>query len=216
MANTPPKSWRATAMYGTLTQDFADRASELLAQRSRASILYAALEVRMGVEARLQSYVQANDEVALSLKKGWEIPKLFKGLEKTLSNSSQVVELGVSLGSAPPVLFHFIPVSARLRSHAARFGGALHVTADSHGDDRWWVDLEKAVEEALQDLKVCARASLLGVPLLDPRADQIHTKFEFHRSDERLELVKGWASTRGVQHFSVTYISTEDYYASAR
>src|SRR5690606_34821618 len=123
-------------MYSTLTQGFADRASALLHAGSRAELIYAALEIRMGVEARLQSYIQANDEVSERLKRGWQIPKLFKGLEQTFSNSSQVVEFHISADGADTVTMCFIPVSRRLRSHAERFGNVLHYTADSHMTDK--------------------------------------------------------------------------------
>ena len=203
-------------MYGTLTQDFAERASSLITQGSRASLLYAALEIRMGVEARLQSYVQASDEVSDALKRGWQIPKLFKGLGRTFSNSSQVVEFIVSAGTTAPVVMHFIPVSNRLRNHAERLGNALHYTAVSHSGDEWWSDLEESLTDALRDLKVCAKATLLGVPLLDPKSGHVLTKFEFHNHDPRFELMQHLATTREPHQFKVTYLSTDGYYASAR
>ena len=202
-------------MYPTLTYHFAERARALVSSGDRASILYAALEIRMGVESRLQSYVQANDEVSSALKKGWQIPKLFKGLEGTFSNSSKVVEFTVSTGDTGQVAMHFIPVSAALKNHAERFGNALHVTANSHSSDNWWDALEASVRDAVRDLEICAQATLLGVPLLDPEG-QVHTKFEFHSSDPRLELMQSLARTRAQHKFNVSYIATESYYASAR
>ena len=203
-------------MYRTLTYNFAQRAAGLAATGTRADLIYAALEVRMGVEARLQSYVQANDEVSSALKKGWQIPKLFKGLEKTFSNSSQVVEFVTSVPGVEPVKMHFIPVSSRLRGHAERFGNALHLTAHSHSSERWWADLKLSVDEAVRDLEVCAQATLLGVPLRDPRTGHVLTTFEFHNDDPRLELMQRLAESKAPHNFMVTYLSTEGYYASAR
>ena len=203
-------------MYSTLTQSYVDRAAALIATGSRANLLYAALEIRMGVEARLQSYVQANDQVSRDLKRGWEIPKLFKGLEKTISNSSQVAEVVISASGCDPVAMQFIPVSARLRKHAERFGNALHFTAVSHSTDEWWSSLEASLDDALRDLRVCARATLLGVPLLDPKTGQVLTKFEFHKSDPRAELMQRLATSKEPHQFLITYLSTDGYYASAR
>lgn len=203
-------------MYSTLTQDFAERAEALIATGSRANLLYAALEIRLGVEARLQSYVQASDEVSDALKGGWEIPKLFKGLEKTFSNSSQVVEFVVSASGNDSVIMHFIPVSSRLRNYAARFGAALHFTAVSHSSDEWWSSLEASLVDALRDLHVCAKATLLGVPLRSKETGEVLTKFEFHNSDPRFDLMQRLAGSRELHQFKVTYLATDDYYASAR
>jgi hypothetical protein len=203
-------------MYSTLTHDFARRASALASTGSDADLLYATLEIRLGVESRLQSYVQANDQVSAALKRGWQIPKLFKGLEGTFSNSSQAVEFVVSAPGIAPVKMHFIPVSSRLKRHAERFGQALHVTAGSHSSAKWWADLRSAVIEALRDLEICAQATLLGVPLQDPRTGHVLTKFEFHKDDPRLDLMQRLAESREPHNFMVTYLSTEGYYASAR
>ena len=202
-------------MYPMLTYHFAERARALASSGNRGSLLYAALEIRMGVESRLQSYVQASGEVSSALKKGWQIPKLFKGLEKTFSNSSQVVEFTVSTLDAGQVVMHFIPVSAALRSHAERFGDALHVTANSHSTADWWDTLEASVLDATRDLEICGQATLLGVPLLDPEG-QVHTKFEFHSSDPRLALMQSLARSKEQHRFNLSYIATEPYYARAR
>lgn len=203
-------------MYSTLTQAYADRAAALIETGQRDSFLYAALEIRMGVEARLQSYVQANDQVSNAIKRGWEIQKLFKGLENTFSNSTQVVEFVMSASGHDPVAMHFIPVSDRLRKHANTFGNALHFTASSHSSDEWWASLELALVDAIRDLQVCAKATLLGVPLQDPRSGQVLTKFEFHNTDPRIELVQGLASSKELHEFKVTYLATDHYYETSR
>ena len=203
-------------MYSTHTQDFAKRARDLLATEQSDKLLYAALEVRLGVEARLQSYVQANDQVSSAIKRGWQIPKLFKGLEKTFSNSSQVVEFVVSAADVDPVKMHFIPVSDQLRNLAERFGNALHLTASSHSSPTWWQELRTSVEQATRDLEICSGATLLGTPLREHKTGQIFTKFEFPDGDPRYELMTKLARTREPHQFSVTYLSTEGYYASAR
>jgi len=202
-------------MYPTLTYHFAQRAAALASTGSKADILYAALEVRMGVEARLQSYVQANNQVSAALKKGWQIPKLFKGLERTFSNSSQVVEFVTSVPGIEPVKMHFIPISSRLKCHAERFGNALHVTADSHSSEQWWNELELSVREAIRDLEICGQATLLGVPLLEPGTGHVLTAFEFNNDDPRLEIMRRLANSKAPHSFMVTYLSTEGYYASA-
>lgn len=170
----------------------------------------------MGVEARLQSYVQVNDQVSIALKNGWKIHKLFQGLERTFSNSSKVVEFVTSVPGIDPVVLHFIPVSARLKRSAERFGEALHITADSHSAEQWWNQLRMSVDEAILDLNICAKATLLGVPLFEPRTGQVHTKFEFHTDDPRFALMKGLAATKEPHSFRVSYVDTEDFYAQAR
>ena len=58
-------------MYHTNPSSYAKRATQLLASNEPADLLYAVLEIRMGVEARLHSYIQASEEVTAALKKGW-------------------------------------------------------------------------------------------------------------------------------------------------
>ncbi|WP_146093124.1 hypothetical protein [Xanthomonas arboricola] len=204
-------------MYSTLPQAYADRAKALIHGRTRAELLYAALEVRMGVEARLQSYVQASSQVSSALKRGWEIHKLFKGLEGTFSNSNQVVELEVSaLGNdSDSALMHFIPVRKRLRDCVVRFGNALHYTRDSHSSEEWWKVLEESVVAAVRDLEVCSKATLLGVPLQNSSSTQVQLKFEFRKDDPRIAVVQRFAVSGQGLSFRVSYIPTEEYYANA-
>lgn len=58
--------WQGTTAseYLTLTKSFVARAQELFDSGDPAKLLYAALEVRMGTEARLQSYVHAHNQIS--------------------------------------------------------------------------------------------------------------------------------------------------------
>lgn len=203
------------ANYSTLTSRFAGRARSLIDSGDRASLLYAALEIRLGVEARLQSYVQASHEVSAALKKGWQIPKLFSGLEKTFSNSSQVVEFTMSSPSSPPITLHFVPVNAQLKRDAEQFGNALHVTAKSHSEDDWWTALRMVAERAVVDLEICSRATLLGVPLMND-SGQVHLAREFHESDERIGAIQALAKTGAPHRMKVDHIPSVSYYAAQR
>ena len=203
------------ANYSTWTGAFADRAGELLATGSRASLLYAALEIRMGAEARLQSYVQASDEVTAALKRGWQVHKLFKGLERTFSNSNQVVRFTVRTQDRE-VEMHFIPVRQRLLDHVNRFGNALHYSSGGHADDAWWGDLELSARDALQELRVCAKATLLGVPLMRTDSTEVLTKFEFPAGDARAAYLMDLAHSGSEHQFLVDYIPTEFFYMTER
>ena len=203
-------------MYHTNPSSYAKRATQLLASNEPADLLYAVLEIRMGVEARLHSYIQASEEVNAALKKGWEIPKLFKGLEKTFSNSRQVMELVISSESTPPLKLHFIPISNRLRKFAERSGDVLHHSPKREQSEKWWSELRERTKSALVDLNICASASLLGVPLMNPRTNQFTPKFLFPSGDPRLQIIQDLARTQGPHGFMISYLSTEGYYQAAR
>jgi len=205
-----------TRMYLTLTQSYADRAASLIESGTKANLLYAALEIRMGVEARLHSYVQASNQTSSALKRGWEIHKLFKGLEKTFSNSTQVVELEMFAPGLDSETMRFIPVRRQLKSNVEKFGNALHFTPDSHIGDEWWGNFKESLVDSLADLNVCSKATLLSVPLQNHDSTQVQFKFEFHNSDPRIDFVKNFASIGKPINFRVGYIPTEEYYASAR
>ena len=62
--------------YGLHAREYLARARACLAEKSAPSLFWAAFELRCGIEARLQQYVEAQRENTAKIKQGWRIAKL--------------------------------------------------------------------------------------------------------------------------------------------
>jgi len=148
----------------------------LIATQDPASLFYAALELRMGVEARLQAYAHANSEVVASLKRGWQIQKLAQGLDKVFKRARDVVQLTYQIpGQTEPfMVLRYTPVTSRLTKIAEKLGDYLHYRAHRvTRDDAWWEDFRLLVVEGHELLAMATSGELLGPPLWYPKTGPI-------------------------------------------
>lgn len=108
--------------YANLPQDYARRATDLAADGSPESLFYAAIEIRLGTEARLRSYVNARDCIEKAKKKGWKVQHLAKGLESAFVSANKVVAMRYVLENAdvPQILLRFTPVTKALQKVVQR------------------------------------------------------------------------------------------------
>ena len=82
--------------YGLHARDYLARACACLAEGSRAALFYAAFELRCGIEARLQQYLEAQREKTRKIKQGWRIAKLARHVERRFKTGDKVVTSGLS------------------------------------------------------------------------------------------------------------------------
>lgn len=203
--------------YPSTASAFSERAMALLTSDDPASLFYAALEVRMGVEARLQSYVQASRHTSSALKKGWKIQHLAKGLEKAFKGQKDVVELSYALSSSelPFAILHYTPVTSPLQKLAQRLGDYLHHREVTR-DDSWWGQFRSIVQSSQALLSAASAGQLLGPPLWDPKTGQVHLNLEFNAGDPAIEQMQQFAKTRQQMVVNVTYHPADQFYAALR
>ncbi len=203
-------------IYWTMTSSFVARAEKLISSGEKAHLIYAALEVRMGIEARLQSYVHAHKDISLKIKNGWEISKLSKTLENNGNWVKRVCELDFATERDGESLakLYFIPVSAELQAIGGQLGDFLHYREGSiKRDAMWWARLEDTLKRGISDLRICARANLLGPPLArKDDASIIDVKTEFHPSDPHHSLLLDLSKKKSQLSFKVNYFSVPQFY----
>lgn len=203
--------------YAVSSSSFSERASALAASDRRADLLYAALELRLGIEARVQSYVHANEQISNQLKKGYHAGKLTSALRATHSDGRNVAIIEVRPKSGSDgCRFEFIPLSSNLSSAYDKLGNFLHYKEKGPSfTDEWWGQLGVLLPAACKDLEVCVRGNLLGVPLWKRSTNQLSLKIELPNGDHRLDLIKGLFESGKEHEIGVEYVPTDIYYARA-
>ena len=206
------------ARYLASAEAFSKRASALLAAGNPADLLYCALELRLGIESRTQSYIHASDQISAQLKKGYHAGKLTAALRATHSDGRFVSVLNVR--PEPPLVgctFEFIPLSSLLISAYDKLGNYLHYKEKGPSFTApWWEELRALLVPAVRDLAICARGTMLGVPLWRQSTNEMNLKLELPNADPRIETMKVLAES-GQQHtIGVEYVPTEAFYDQAR
>ena len=82
-----------SAEYGLHARDYLARTRACLAKGSPATLFYAAFELRCGIEARLQQYLEAQRENTGKIKQGWRIAKLARHVNRRFKTGDKVVQL---------------------------------------------------------------------------------------------------------------------------
>lgn len=146
------------------------RAQGQLGAGTQASLFYAAFELRCGIEARLQEYLEPHEHIPEGRRTDWRVGNLHRTTEQAFSLGDQVARLQISCrGSRTPVAtLFYTPVSARLKALAEKFGNYLHVAKSYRSaDDPSWKDLRTQLDEAARLLSDATTGTLLGPMLLE-------------------------------------------------
>jgi len=157
--------------YGITSRDYLRRALARLEEKSLESIFYAAFELRCGIEARMQEYLEAWNHVPENRKKNWSIPKLGRSIEAAFQLGNSVVRFAVHAGDSDGLLacFYHTPVSKELKSQGEKLGNLLHAAKRPRAnDDPWWATVRKDLAEITAALRTANTGTLLGPPLIEP------------------------------------------------
>jgi hypothetical protein len=107
--------------YEISARDYLARMQARLADGDRASLFYAAFELRCGIESRLQQYAEVANDITGKKKIGWRVVKLTADIESVFATGDKVVELAF-----PGKRLFFTPVRKSLRKTAEQMGNYLH------------------------------------------------------------------------------------------
>jgi len=177
-----PTTEQASPTLQNSSRDFLIRAQRCFAQAEKAPemLLYAALELRLGIEARLNEHRTGAEQYADLKKRGWRVADLARDLEKFYKTGTQIVSFTVlGEGGASNRVFLFTPVTRRARQIAQQLGDYLHYTERFNpAEDMWKKRLEALVIEGMRELEVSTIGTLLAPPMWKPKAHKATIFFE--------------------------------------
>jgi hypothetical protein len=179
-------------IYKIGTRDFLYRARILLDDNKPESLLYAALELRLGIEARLQIYMEVIENLPKKKSKGWKMSDLDKNLENTFKKGNRIVEIMViDEDTGKPIhAFYYTPVSKNLIKKGERIGDLLHAKKIhmSQTDD-WYFKTKQFLEEIYTELEKANKGTLLGPPLYNPTLGKFDLSLEYFDGYNPKEIV---------------------------
>jgi hypothetical protein len=177
--------------YATSAIDYLQRMKALMDEGSEASLIYAALELRCGVEARLREYIETIDHIPNRQKKEWAVAKLGRSIESAYRTGDKIMifvlvfpEDGVQLR------LMYTPVSKRLRDIASQLGDFLHAPKfDVVENDAWWNQLKALLREAYPLFRIATSGELIGLPLIHRPTNRVNVRAFLTADDPRCLLL---------------------------
>lgn len=186
--------------YQCVAEAYLQRMKARMDEGTKSALIYAALELRLGVEARLREYVGAIDDITRKKKNEWDVAKLQQSIEASYQTGDKIMVFTVRFpedGAELKLLY--TPVSERLRKIAKRLGDYLHAKKHVYADKpEWWEDLKSQLCEAYPLLMLANSGDLLSVPLVHRATGKVKFQAVIRSDDDRQELATRLA--KGAKH----------------
>jgi hypothetical protein len=167
--------------YGTASRDYLARAQALRASGRPESLLYAGLEIRCGIEARLHEYLAGAAKVAIVKRDLWQIRHLAREVESAFDVHTKAVVITFSHPeTGEKMKIEYTPVTPELRKIGEKLGDFLHFTP-AHGATtaRFIERLASVVDLGISGLAFATRGTLLGPPCgSGPKNEELRIMFE--------------------------------------
>lgn len=161
--------------YGISSRSYLKRAKYLLSKSGNENLIYAMLELRCAIEARLQEILEPHDHISKNSKNEYRIPNLSKTIMNKLCDVDTGTKVIVTLGNEKITLC-YIPVSSALRAFAQKAGNYLHAAQKPFKKEDW-KKLKSDIEDAIERLEENLSGNLLG-PLLLKKGGIVSMKVE--------------------------------------
>jgi hypothetical protein len=181
--------------YDASSRGYLERARMRMRENTGESLIYAALELRAGIEARYHEYLDVWAHISDNVKKGWQLAMLGKEAQKAFKIGDKVVEVTIAdenRENVSAVIYH-TPVSKALHKRGEKLGDFLHaVRSGVHHNEQWWTKLRTETDYCANALAIANTGILLGPPLM--RGKRINTNIEIppgHDTAEFRRLVGG-------------------------
>ena len=159
-------------MYRVDAHSYLERARERLNEGRLDSLFYAALELRCGIESRLQEYLEAQEHIAECRRSGWRIPKLGKNIERAFQLGNKIARVTILDPNTKEEIASLIytPVTSELQKNGQRLGHLLHALKRARPlDDPWWSETREFLEKVQAQLAVAVSGTLLGPMIWNPK-----------------------------------------------
>ncbi len=189
--------------YSINSRGYLDRAKKRISENTKESLIYAILEIRCAIEARLQEILEPHDHVSKKQKKSYEIKKLSKTVTKNLCPEDVGSKITIYDDNKTYELM-YIPVSSYLRNFAQTAGDYLHAI-QSVFDDKKWHEVSSNIYITIEKLEENLKGNLLG-PALIKNDGLANLNIELIDNNEELsELLnkKGTQLSLTVEYFEV-------------
>ena len=163
--------------YDISSISYLNRARERRAEGTSASLFYAALEVRSGVEARLREYLEHHEHVPIGRRAEWNVSKLHRTAESAFQLQDQIARVRIFRKgeTTPSSVSFYTPVTSRLKKFAQRFGEYLHAArAYRKPADPFWAQFGNELDEAIQLLDEATSGTLYGPVLFERGTGRAH------------------------------------------
>jgi hypothetical protein len=168
------------------------RAKQLLKSADKASLMYAALELRCGVEARLKEHAAVAVGISKTQMGHYEIRKLSKTVQEAFGLGDRFLLVFLQLVDGRIGQFTYAPVTTQLQNIAARLGEYLHaVPHEKAVAVGFWTELQSMLTEGCGLLELACSSEVLR-PTFN---HGLH--FCLSPGDPRIEIVMDYQ--RGVQ-----------------
>jgi hypothetical protein len=195
--------------YRSSSRDYIKRAQQLLKSGNSESLFYAAFELRCGIEARMQEYLEVADDISEKKKQGWKIAELGKNLERAFKLGNKIVQLNFedAVSSNQCTIYH-TPVNSQLRKQGQQLGNYLHAMKGHRKlDDPWWKVFKSLLDETCNGLSIATKGTLLGPPLFQPDGRTVKTHHELEVEPMVDEAMKKIGRVGGHIRLRVEYLA---------
>jgi hypothetical protein len=200
-------------MYSVDAKSYLERARERLNEERLESLFYAALELRCGIEARLQQYLEAQEHIAKCRRSGWQIPKLAKNIERAFKLGNKIARVTIFAPDTEKQIASFLytPVTSELQKNGQRLGNLLHALKRGRPvDDPWWGETRAFLGKVADQLAVAASGTLLGPMIWNPKTGQATMRHTLDPGEDPKTLMEkiGEIGTRSLLHSDRSYSAT--------
>lgn len=174
------------------------RAKELRQSKERTSLIYAALELRCGVEARLREHATATSSVSKGRAAQWKIKELEKTVDNAFGLGDSMLMIHLRMNDGRACAFVYAPVTARLSDIAMRCGDYLHaMRLDKVLAAGFWEELSALLQEGCNLLELACSSEV---------QDGLH--FSLPPDDPRIEIVQDYQASGAGMFSTVTFTPT--------
>jgi len=167
--------------YRISSRDYLARGKQCLNKGDCESLFYAAFEIRCGVEARMQQYLEVQTHISEKKRHGWQVAKLARNIENVfrLGEKDAVIKIRDPETKKLLIEARYTPVKKSLRKKAETLGNYLHNAKKYYApEDNFWIEFRSFLEEAISELEQANSGRLLGPLLRHPNKRNIEMKIE--------------------------------------
>jgi hypothetical protein len=171
--------------YGTSSRDYLARAKHCLKESDRSFLFYAAFEIRCGVEARMQEYLEVQEHISKKKRQGWKVAQLARNIEDAfrIGQKDAVVLVRDPVSKEVLLEVRYTPVKKSLHKRSETLGNYLHSAKKLHpSDSPFWDQFRRELELAVAELEHANSGNLLGPMLLCPNGE-IDMKLELPNNE---------------------------------
>ena len=187
------------------------RARNRLSEGNRESLFYAAFELRSGIEARMNEYLEAWDHISKKKKKGWRIAKMGRNIEGAFKTGNKIARLAVHDKQSDELIIclYYTPVTSSLKKDAEKLGNYMHsMKKYKSPSDKFWIRLRNDLEKICERLDLANTGTLLGPPLRKNDTGEVKMNMEFLEEDSGKSLLDSIMNSGAKIKVNITYISS--------